>query len=87
MPRSADPGSSASPTENGTCTHPPERRVAAALEWDAQHGNRIQLLSFTAQALDSCLFTDDELAAGERSWKALPGAFADLLDPVGTESS
>jgi G3E family GTPase len=76
--------------------HPPERRIAAALEWDAQYGDRIQLLSFTAQGLDadrisdlldSCLLTDDELAVGERAWKALPDAFEDLLDPVGTESS
>jgi G3E family GTPase len=76
--------------------HPPERRIAAALEWDAQYGDRIQLLSFTAQGLDadgisnlldSCLLTDDELAAGESGWKALPDAFEDLLDPVGTESS
>jgi G3E family GTPase len=76
--------------------HPPERRVAAALEWDAQYGDRVQLLSFTAQGLDadgiselldSCLLTDDELAAGERGWKSLPDAFEDLLDPVGTETS
>jgi G3E family GTPase len=76
--------------------HPPERRIAAALEWDAQYGDRVQLLSFTAQGLDadgisnlldSCLLTDDELAAGESGWKALPDAFEDLLDPVGTESS
>ena len=76
--------------------HPPERRIAAALEWDAQYGDRIQLLSFTAQGLDadrisnlldSCLLTDDEMAAGERGWKALPDAFEGLLDPVGTESS
>jgi G3E family GTPase len=71
--------------------HPPERRIAAALEWDTQYGDRVQLLSFTAQGLDaeaisdlldSCLLTDEELAAGESAWKALPDGFANLLDPV-----
>jgi len=50
------------------------------------------MFSFTAQGLgaagisellDSCLLTDDELAGGEPGWKALPDAFAQLLDPVG----
>ena len=71
--------------------HPPERRIAAALEWDAEYGDRVQLLSFTAQGLDaeaigelldSCLLTDEELATGERGWKALPDGFESLLDPV-----
>lgn len=71
--------------------HPPERRIAAALEWDAEYGDRVQLLSFTAQGLDaegiselldSCLLTDEELAGGEQGWKALPDAFEELLDPV-----
>jgi G3E family GTPase len=60
----------------------PERRVAAASEWDTRYGDRVQLLAFTAQDLDSCLLTDEELAAGEAGWKALPDAFEDLLDPV-----
>ena len=69
----------------------PERRVAAAAEWDARYGDRVQLLAFTAQGLDadgirelldSCLLTDEELAAGEDGWKALPDAFEELLDPV-----
>jgi G3E family GTPase len=69
----------------------PERRVAAAAEWDPLYGDRVQLLAFTAQdldaggiteLLDSCLLTDEELAAGEAGWKALPDAFKDLLDPV-----
>jgi Cobalamin synthesis protein cobW C-terminal domain len=69
----------------------PERRVAAAAEWDACYGDRVQLLAFTAQdldsggireLLDSCLLTDDELAVGEAGWKALPDAFEELLDPV-----
>jgi hypothetical protein len=68
-----------------------ERRVAAAAEWDARYGDRIQLLTFTAQGLDadgtrelldSCLLTDEELAAGEACWKTLPDAFGELLDPV-----
>lgn len=69
----------------------PERRVAAAAEWDARYGDRVQLLTFTAQGLDadgtrelldSCLLTDEELAAGEACWKTLPDAFGELLDPV-----
>ena len=69
----------------------PERRVAAAAEWDMRSGDRIQLLAFTAQdldtggireLLDSCLLTDAELAAGEASWKTMPDAFGELLDPV-----
>lgn len=71
--------------------HPPERRIAAALEWDARFGDRVQLLAFTAEGLDvrgiselldSCLLTDEELAAGEAGWKKLPDAFEQLLDPV-----
>ena len=69
----------------------PERRIAAAAEWDARYGDRVQLLTFTAQdldevgiteLLDSCLLTDAELAAGEASWKTMPDAFEELLDPV-----
>jgi G3E family GTPase len=72
--------------------YPPARRTAAALDWDAAYGDRIQQLAFTAEGLDadgitglldSCLLTDAELAGGEPDWKALPDAFADLLDPVG----
>jgi G3E family GTPase len=69
----------------------PVRRAAAAADWDPRYGDRVQLLSFTAQGLDtegirelldSCLLTDEELTAGEESWKALPDEFAELLDPV-----
>ncbi|WP_329561424.1 CobW family GTP-binding protein [Kitasatospora sp. NBC_01266] len=69
--------------------YPPTRRAAAALDWHPLHGDRVQQLSFTAegldadgivQLLDSCLLTDAELVAGEPGWKALPDAFADLLD-------
>ncbi|HTJ70621.1 MAG TPA: GTP-binding protein [Actinospica sp.] len=71
--------------------HSPERRTAAALEWDAGFGDRVQLLTFTAEGLDaegirdlldSCLLTDEELAEGEDGWKRLPDAFEQLLDPV-----
>ncbi|WP_323746056.1 CobW family GTP-binding protein [Catenulispora pinisilvae] len=71
--------------------HPPERRAAAAMEWDPRYGDRVQLLSFTspgldidavAGILDDCLLTDDEVAAGEPAWRGLPDAFEELLDPV-----
>jgi G3E family GTPase len=71
--------------------YPPTRRAAAALDWHPLHGDRVQQLSFTAEGLDadgivelldSCLLTDEELAAGESGWKALPDAFEELLDPV-----
>ncbi|MFG3229586.1 CobW family GTP-binding protein [Kitasatospora sp. NPDC048194] len=71
--------------------YPPARRAAAALDWHPAHGDRVQQLAFTAEGLDvdgivelldSCLLTDAELMAGEQGWKALPDAFADLLEPV-----
>ncbi|MFI5529985.1 CobW family GTP-binding protein [Kitasatospora sp. NPDC051853] len=71
--------------------YPPARRAAAALDWHAEHGDRVQQLVFTAEGLDvdgitelldSCLLTDSELMAGEAGWKALPDAFEDLLEPV-----
>ncbi|MFJ8364574.1 GTP-binding protein [Streptomyces sp. NPDC093984] len=70
---------------------PAERRVAAALDWHPEHGDRCQYLTFTSPGLDrdgllalldSCLLTDDEYAAGRDGWKQLPHAFDDLLDPV-----
>jgi len=69
----------------------PERRVAAAADWDPRYGDRAQLLAFTAQDLDaagirellgSCLLTDEELAVGEEGWKALPDDFEDVLGQV-----
>jgi G3E family GTPase len=72
-------------------SYPPTRRAAAALEWLPAYGDRVQQLSFTAEGLDvegitelldSCLLTDAELAAGEPGWRALPDAFAGLLDPA-----
>ncbi|MEU9710950.1 GTP-binding protein [Streptomyces sp. NPDC047967] len=70
---------------------PPVRRAAAALDWHPEHGDRCQHLVFTspgldsdglAHLLDSCLLTDAEYAAGSASWKHLPAAFDDLLEPV-----
>jgi G3E family GTPase len=71
--------------------YPPARQAAAALDWDARYGDRVQRLSFTAQGLhaeaitgllDSCLLTEDEENAGEAGWRLLPDAFGSLLDPV-----
>ncbi|MFH8369120.1 GTP-binding protein [Streptomyces sp. NPDC018031] len=70
---------------------PPMRRVAAALDWDAEHGDRTQHFTFTSPGLDregllalleSCLLTDAEYAAGPDAWRGLPHAFDELLDPV-----
>ncbi|MFD7704125.1 CobW family GTP-binding protein [Streptomyces caelestis] len=68
---------------------PPVRRVAAALDWHDEHGDRCQHLVFTSpgldrdnleQLLDSCLLTDAEYDAGREAWKHLPRAFDALLD-------
>ncbi|MDT0446583.1 CobW family GTP-binding protein [Streptomyces johnsoniae] len=70
---------------------PPERRVAAALDWHPQHGDRGQHLVFTGPGLDrdhlvglldSCLLTPSEFAAGPAFWKRLPAVFDTWLDPV-----
>ncbi|MFH9657492.1 CobW family GTP-binding protein [Streptomyces sp. NPDC017248] len=70
---------------------PAERRIAAAVGWHPEHGDRCQYLSFTSPGLDrdglsallaSCLLTDDEYAAGRERWRQLPHAFDDVLDPV-----
>ncbi|MFS7877503.1 GTP-binding protein [Streptomyces asiaticus] len=70
---------------------PAERRVAAALDWHPEHGDRCQHLTFTSPGLDrdgllalldSCLLTDVEYAAGPDAWSRLPHAFDELLDPV-----
>ncbi|MFF8813813.1 GTP-binding protein [Streptomyces pactum] len=70
---------------------PATRRVAAALDWDPEHGDRAQHLTFTSPGLDadqltalleSCLLTDAEYAAGPEAWRGLSHAFDDLLDPV-----
>ncbi|MFF8869403.1 CobW family GTP-binding protein [Streptomyces massasporeus] len=68
---------------------PPVRRAAAALDWDAEHGDRCQHLVFTSLGLDrdglerlleSCLLTDAEYAAGRDAWQRLPHAFDTLLE-------
>ncbi|MGW1072482.1 GTP-binding protein [Streptomyces sp. NPDC002537] len=70
---------------------PATRRVAAALDWHPEHGDRAQHLTFTspgldggtlAELLDSCLLTDTEYAAGPDTWRCLSTAFDELLDPV-----
>lgn len=68
---------------------PAARRAAAALDWDPQHGDRVQHLVFTSPdldrenltaLLDSCLLTEAEYAAGQVAWKSLSPAFDALLD-------
>ncbi|WP_445526589.1 CobW family GTP-binding protein [Streptomyces cyslabdanicus] len=68
---------------------PPVRRVAAALDWHPEHGDRCQHLVFTSPGLDrdglerlleSCLLTDAEYAAGHDAWKGVPSAFDTLLE-------
>ncbi len=70
---------------------PAERRVAAALDWHPEHGDRGQYLTFTSPGLDarglrtlleSCLLTDAEYEGGPDSWRRLSTAFDVLLDPV-----
>lgn len=70
-------------------TTPSARRVAAALDWDPEHGDRVQHLVFTSPdldrenltaLLDSCLLTEAEYAAGRVAWKGLSPAFDALLD-------
>jgi G3E family GTPase len=70
---------------------PPERRAAAALDWDEAWGDRTQHLVFTGPGLDadglrallsSCLLDDAEYAAGRAAWRRLGSAFDALLDPA-----
>lgn len=67
---------------------PPIRRVAAALDWHPEHGDRCQRLAFTSpglerdgleRLLESCLLTDAEYAAGRDAWKRLPPVFDTFL--------
>ncbi|MFV2175657.1 CobW family GTP-binding protein [Actinomadura sp. LOL_016] len=64
-------------------TVPPARRLAAAMDWSAEQGDRVQHLVFTGPALDQerldalldgCLLEPGESATG------LDDPFADLLD-------
>ncbi|GHG82126.1 GTP-binding protein [Streptomyces griseocarneus] len=70
---------------------PATRRVAAAMDWHPEHGDRGQYLTFTSPGLDaggvhalleSCLLTDAEYGAGPAEWRGLSPAFDELLDPV-----
>jgi G3E family GTPase len=70
---------------------PAVRRVAAAMDWDPEVGDRVQHLVFTAPGLDreglrarlrGCLLTDAEYAGGREAWRELASAFDELLDPV-----
>ncbi|GAA0492254.1 GTP-binding protein [Streptomyces sp. NPDC046215] len=70
---------------------PATRRVAAALDWHPEHGDRAQYLTFTSPGLDadglralleSCLLSDAEYAGGPDAWRRLMPAFDELLDPV-----
>ncbi|WP_067478951.1 CobW family GTP-binding protein [Actinomadura hibisca] len=65
---------------------PPLRRAAAALDWHAEHGDRVQHLVFTGagldrarihRLLDSCLLADGEEPAD------LEDSFAPILDTKG----
>ncbi|GIE29565.1 hypothetical protein Ait01nite_026100 [Actinoplanes italicus] len=62
----------------------PERRLAAALDWDPYYGDRHHHLAFVGidadpvrihRLLDGCLLTDDELSRGEEHWRRLPDPF------------
>ncbi|OLT11490.1 cobalamin biosynthesis protein CobW [Pseudonocardia sp. CNS-139] len=63
---------------------PAERRAVAAMGWHARYGDRAQDLvvlahdadtDVIANALAGALLTDDELAAGEHTWRTLPDPF------------
>ncbi|NJP67923.1 CobW family GTP-binding protein [Streptomyces spiramenti] len=71
---------------------PAERRAAAALDWDPEHGDRVQHLVFTApelpcddlvRVLDSCLLSDTEYAAGPDAWSGYRSEFDTFLAPAG----
>jgi G3E family GTPase len=70
---------------------PPERRAAAALDWDPIHGDRTQHLAFAGSLvdradltalLDSCLLTPAEEAAGPAAWRHPSTGFDAWLDTV-----
>lgn len=67
----------------------PSRRTAASLGWDEYFADRTIDLVFSGittdpdelrRLLDCCLLTDDELAAGFDSWRALSDPFAGCFD-------
>ena len=62
----------------------PERRVAAALRWDTEHGDRdVEMVVLVHRqspaaviaALDAALLTDEEYALGPDAWAELPDPF------------
>ncbi|GAA5063856.1 G3E family GTPase [Thermocatellispora tengchongensis] len=66
----------------------PARRMAAALDWEAGHGDRVQHLVFTGPdldparfhaLLDSCLLTEAEEHAGPDAWTGYDDPFAPIL--------
>ena len=72
----------------------PERRLAAAVDWDPYYGDRQQHLAFVGidldpvrvhRALARCLLTDAELADGSESWTGLPDPFARCFRLASTE--
>ncbi|WP_049563840.1 CobW family GTP-binding protein [Nonomuraea sp. SBT364] len=67
----------------------PARRLTAALDWDNQHGDRVQHLVFTGPdldtarfhaLLDSCLLTPEEEEAGPDAWSRYDDPFAPILN-------
>ncbi|GLY02692.1 MULTISPECIES: GTP-binding protein [Actinoplanes] len=63
----------------------PERRIAAALDWDPYYGDRHQHLAFVGVGTDPvrlhrtlarCLLTDAELSLGPDGWQRFPDTFA-----------
>ncbi|MFC9328801.1 hypothetical protein [Kitasatospora sp. NPDC057015] len=69
----------------------PSAGGTAAPGRQAEFGDLIQRLAFTAagldtngiiERLDACLLTDAEPAAGKERWASAPDAFEDLLEPV-----
>ncbi|MFG1709405.1 CobW family GTP-binding protein [Nonomuraea sp. M3C6] len=68
---------------------PPARRLAADLDWDTEHGDRVQHLVFAGPdldpvhfraLLDSCLLTEAEEQAGPDAWTRYDDPFAPILD-------
>ncbi|MGP3955244.1 CobW family GTP-binding protein [Nonomuraea sp. 3N208] len=66
----------------------PARRLAAALDWDPERGDRVQHLVFTGPdldidrfraLLDSCLLTEAEERAGLDAWTRYDDPFAAIL--------
>jgi G3E family GTPase len=70
--------------DDGWADVPPERRVAAALRWDPDHGDRHtelvvlthrQPASLITAALHAAELTDEEFAAGPEAWRRFPDPF------------